>query len=154
MNKWMTLGIGVFVIAVAALVVILVLPSPTHAPTKEPRDTADMGNAAEVQDLIRVSTPAPGGTAGSPLVVTGEARGTWYFEASFPYELRDASGNVIAQGPVQAAGDWMTTDFVPFSVSITYPPQAAGSAGTLILKKDNPSGLPENEKSLTIPVVF
>ncbi|HVU79840.1 MAG TPA: Gmad2 immunoglobulin-like domain-containing protein [Candidatus Paceibacterota bacterium] len=154
MNKWMTLGIGVFVVAVAALTVILILPSPTHAPTKEHADTTDMGNAAELQDLIRVTTPAPGGTAGSPLAVSGEARGTWYFEASFPYELRDASGNVIAQGPVQAASDWMTTDFVPFTVSISYPAQPSGSHGTLILKKDNPSGLPENEKSLTIPVVF
>jgi hypothetical protein len=151
MNKWMTLGIGVFVVAVAALVVILILPSPTQAPTKEP---SNVGNAAEVQDLIRVTTPVPGSTAGSPLVVSGEARGGWYFEASFPYELQDASGNVIAQGPVQANGDWMTEDFVPFSLSIVYPAQPAGSAGTLILRKDNPSGLPENENALLIPIVF
>src|SRR5690606_7013544 len=36
------------------------------------------------RDLIRVSTPAAGGTVTSPIRVTGEARGTWYFEGSFP----------------------------------------------------------------------
>lgn len=177
----MILGIGVFILAVAALVVILVLPSPTKAPTVEPTTfaecvaagypvlesyprqcntpsgkgfTEDIGNAIAMQDTIRVTSPKPGATAKAPLTVSGEARGTWYFEASFPYELRAADGTVLAQGPVQAQGEWMTTEFVPFSVSIAFPAQAAGSQGTLILKKDNPSGLPENDAALTIPVAF
>jgi hypothetical protein len=181
MNKWMTLGIGIFIIAVLALIALFVLPSPTRAPTKEPTTfaecvaagypvvesyprqcntpsgkgfTEDIGNAIEKQDLIRVTSPMPGDSIASPMTVSGEARGTWYFEASFPYELRTASGTVIAQGPVQASGDWMTTEFVPFSVDISFPAQPKGSTGTLLLKKDNPSGLPANEDALTIPVVF
>lgn len=149
MNKWTTLGIGIFVVAVIAGVFFVLLPPRAQAPT-----TTDADNAAEKADKIRATAPTPNSTVTSPLTVTGQARGTWYFEASFPYELRTASGTVIAQGPVQAQSDWMTEDFVPFSVSIPFPPQLSGSEGTLILHKDNPSGLPENEDQLIIPVVF
>src|SRR3989344_5333702 len=43
-------------------------------------------------DLIRVSAPTPNEVLSSPLVVLGEARGPWYFEATFPIELKDESG--------------------------------------------------------------
>ena len=38
----------------------------------------------ETIDRIRVNNPRPNQTISSPLTVTGEARGSWYFEASFP----------------------------------------------------------------------
>ena len=65
-------------------------------------------------DLIHVTFPRSNDLVSSPLTVQGEARGNWYFEASFPVKLLDANGNVIAQTPAQAQGEWMTTDFVPF----------------------------------------
>ncbi len=114
----------------------------------------DIGNALDKQNLIVAESPRPGAKVSSPLTISGQARGYWFFEASLPYELQDANGNVIAQGPVQASGEWMTEDFVPFTIGITFPAQPAGSTGKLLLKKDNPSGLPENEDALVIPVVF
>ena len=88
------------------------------------------------------------------LRVTGKARGGWYFEASFPVQIKNASGTVIAEGPAQAQGEWMTQDYVPFKITLSFPAQAAGSKGTVVLRNDNPSGLPENDKSLEIPVTF
>jgi hypothetical protein len=114
----------------------------------------DIGNALEKADLIVVETPRPGAIASSPLTISGEARGYWFFEASFPYELLDQNGTTIAQGPIQATGEWMTENFVPFTVQITFPAQPAGSTGTLLLKKDNPSGLPEHDDQLIVPVMF
>lgn len=106
--------------------------------------------------MIVVDAPKPGAEISSPLKVTGKARGTWYFEASFPVQLTDASGKVIATVPAQAKGDWMTTEFVPFEATLTFSSLgvADGSKGTLILRKDNPSGLPEHDDSREIPVVF
>ena len=102
---------------------------------------------------ITVTTPIANAVLTSPFTVSGKAKGTWYFEASFPLILQDANGKVLAQLPVQAQGDWMTTDFVPFSASIAFAkPETA--TGVLILKNDNPSGLPENDKSISIPVTF
>ena len=102
---------------------------------------------------INVSLPQPNSVVSSPLTVTGEARGTWYFEASFPVKLYDANNSLLAQAPAQALSDWMTTDFVSFSVTLTFPTPST-QTGTLVLEKDNPSGLPQNDDSFSIPVSF
>jgi len=111
--------------------------------------------AQEVQykDLVHVNAPLPGAKVGSPLTVTRRARGNWYFEASFPVKLLDGNGNQIAIAPAQAQGDWMTVDYVPFSVTLTFA-QPVTATGTLILQKDNPSGEPQFDDFVSIPVTF
>ena len=106
-----------------------------------------------VHQHIRVTAPSPGAQIASPLTVAGEARGSWYFEASFPVRLVDASGQQLAIVPAQAKGEWMTSNFVPFEVQLSFGTPPTGS-GFLILQKDNPSGLPEQADSLVIPVRF
>lgn len=46
----------------------------------------------------------------------------------------------------------MTTDFVPFQATLTF--ETASQNGTLVLEKDNPSGEPQNDASLSVPVRF
>lgn len=104
-------------------------------------------------DLIRVATPLPHATIKSPLIVQGEARGKWFFEASFPVRLLDETEKEIAIGIAQAGGDWMTEKFVPFTATLRFQEPGTGS-GTLVLEKDNPSGVPEYADALRIPVVF
>lgn len=111
-------------------------------------------NLSEKENLIRVDAPAPGGVVTSPLVMTGDARGTWYFEASFPVELQDADGNVIAQSYAQAQGEWMTEDFVPFASTMTFTVPSGVTEGVVYLRKDNPSGLPEYDDAAYFPVSF
>lgn len=103
--------------------------------------------------LISVSSLRSGDTVMSPLTITGLARGYWFFEASFPVELRDAKGNILSIGIAQAQGDWMTEALVPFSVTFAFK-NAQTQNGTIVFKKDNPSGLPENEDSFTLPVMI
>jgi len=103
--------------------------------------------------LIGVSFPKPNTVIQSPLVVQGKEVGTWYFEASFPVRLLDANGKELAATPAQAQGDWRTTDFVPFQATLTFG-QPTTPTGTLVFQKDNPSGLPENEKSISVPIRF
>jgi hypothetical protein len=105
------------------------------------------------KDLIRVVSPATGETVGSPLVVSGIARGSWYFEASFPVRLLDAAGKVLAEAPAAAQGGWMTENFVPFVVTLDLDASSV-KEGKLILANDNPSGLPENDKSIELPLKF
>lgn len=113
-------------------------------------------NPQSKADLIQVNYPQSGDIVKSPLHIFGKARGTWFFEASFPVVLKDIDGKVIATGFAKADGDWMTTDFVDFTADIEYniPTDSAISIGELILKKDNPSGLPENDDSISIPIKF
>ena len=104
-------------------------------------------------DLICVSAPRPNQTISSPLVLEGEARGTWFFEASFPARLFDDDGNEIAVAIVQAQGEWMTEDFVPFLATLEFETPDT-EQGMLVFEKDNPSGLPEYADQLSMPVYF
>ena len=83
----------------------------------------------------------------------GGARGSWFFEASFPIKITDEQGNVLGSSFVQAQSDWMTENFVPFKGEITYASESGGK-GFLVLSKDNPSGLPENDKEIKIPIIL
>lgn len=107
-------------------------------------------------DMIIIDSPTPGQTVSSPITVTGKARGNWFFEASFPIGVTNWDGLIIGQGIATAQGDWMTTEFVPFTATITYtlPEGTPYNRGTLILKKDNPSGLPENDDAREIPIIL
>ncbi len=48
----------------------------------------------------------------------------------------------------------MTTNFVSFTATLTFPAQPANSQGTLKFKKDNPSGLPQNDQDFQVPIQF
>jgi hypothetical protein len=104
-------------------------------------------------DLIRVELPFPEAVTGKDFSVIGEARGTWYFEASFPIELFDKNGALLATAVAQAQDDWMTENFVPFKADFNVPESYIGPA-TLVLKKDNPSGLPEHDASISFPITI
>lgn len=88
---------------------------------------------------IRVASPKANEIVRSPLRVAGEARGTWYFEASFPVSLFDANGKRLVAAPAQAKGEWMTTDFVPFEAELRFS-EPSTSTGFLLLREDDPSG--------------
>lgn len=107
-------------------------------------------NISNETDLIRLSNPLPNQEISSPLLIEGEARGNWYFEASFPIKLYDENNNLIAQTVGQAKSDWMTNDFVPFKAELIF--NSTSTNGILVLEKDNPSGLPENSNQLNIPI--
>jgi len=117
-------------------------------------------NISETNEMIQVVTPQSGQLIDSPLQLVGEATGPWYFEASAPVELRDWQDNVIAQSYISAQGDWMVTNFVSFTGEIIFSsPYATGDPaeqqqGSLVLQKANPSGLPEHDSELVIPILF
>lgn len=104
--------------------------------------------------VIVVASPIKDSEITSPLSVAGRARGNWFFEASFPIVLVDSYGNVISESHATAQGEWMTEDFVKFVGVLEFSNFIKGSKGKLILKKDNPSGLPEHDDSVEIPIVF
>ena len=105
------------------------------------------------EKMIRVTAPAPNTLVSSPLTVTGEARGNWYFEASFPIKIFDANGKMLGQHYAEAQDDWMTTNFVPFRGTLNFA-TSTSPTGTLVLEKDNPSGLPEHDAEVRIPIRF
>ncbi len=105
-------------------------------------------------NMIVVVSPVKDSIVGSPLSVAGRARGTWFFEGSFPIILQDTYGNILAESHATAQGEWMTEEFVNFLGSIQFNNHVKGSSVFLILKKDNPSGLPEHDDSTKIPIIL
>ena len=86
-----------------------------------------------------------------PFQISGKARGFWFFEASFPIKLVDENNNVLATTIAQAREEWMTEDFVDFEAKLEFVPEK-DQKGFLVFMRDNPSGLPENDKEFKIPV--
>jgi hypothetical protein len=113
--------------------------------------TIAVARRARADDAIRVASPTPDEIVASPLVVRGEARGPWYFEASFPVRLLDARGNVLAEAPAQAQEEWMTTELVPFEAVLEFATPGTDT-GTLVLERANASGLPEHDDERRIAV--
>lgn len=103
-------------------------------------------------DLIQIFKPLPNEVIKSPLKIRGKARGSWFFEADFPVILTDWDGLIISEGVAQTQEEWMTENFIPFFSKIEFEKPEFKDNGTLILRKDNPSGLPEHDNALEINI--
>ncbi len=110
------------------------------------------GEPVRESDIVVIS-PQPNELVKSPLVIEGKAKGNWFFEAVFPAKVLDNKGNEIGRAQIQATSDWMTADFVPFKGEVIFV-NGKIEIGTLILEKDNPSGLPQNAGKIEIPLRF
>lgn len=103
--------------------------------------------------VAKVYLPTRGTILKNPLIVLGEVPGSWSFEANFPVILKDSRGDVIAQAPAQLLGEWTTNELAPFSAVLPHASSVSGD-GVLVLQRDNPSGLTENDDSIVIPVKY
>jgi hypothetical protein len=126
----------------------------TGTNTETGTDTGTMNpNLAALHDRVVVDAPKSGQTVFQSFTITGKAPGGWYFEASFPIKVVDPQGNTIAQGPATALSDWMTSEDVAFKADLKLATDYSGPA-TLVLMNDNPSGMPENQDSISIPIII
>ncbi len=179
MKKIIYIIIGLAVIAVLVLTVRFVFGGPEdnwicqdgvwvkHGNPSFPEPVSGCGNQGKTddtttststdgyiyKDLIKIDSPIQNQKINSPVSIKGEARGNWYFEASFPVQVLDEDGTVIGRGTGQAQGEWTTTNFVPFIGEINFS-KPKGKTGSIVFKKDNPSGLPANDDSVSIPINF
>lgn len=125
------------------------------------KELASEGKGDEIQivtqneptgDDVRISQLGENDVISSPLVINGSAK-DWYFEGSFVVKLLNDNDEILAQGSAQAQDDWMEDNFVPFTVELVFDSKGA-EKGRLVFEKSNPSGLPENTKSVSLPVLF
>lgn len=111
-----------------------------------------------IADKIIITAPAKDAVISSPVAVSGRARGTWFFEGSFPIDVYDDTNKLLGQGfasfiPSVEEPEWMTENFVNFSGSIKFSNTNAAS-GYILFKKDNPSDMRELDESYKLPVKF
>lgn len=175
MEKTTKILISIIVVLAIGLITILTLRFSTsedawlcqngnwtkHGNPNTPQPTTACGvpsGTISYDDLIYITGLQQNQLVTSPLTIAGKARGSWYFEAQFPITVYDAIGTVIGSGTAQAQGDWQTNDYVPFTANVTFStasiPLSSEPKGTIVVQNDNPSGLLENAKSISIPVRF
>lgn len=158
-SQYVTAIVLALIIGLGGLFLALT-PTPTVAPESvndlpiiDPSQQGQPTYENATPNDIVVTLPFPGAVTGKEFSVRGKARGYWFFEASFPVVVYDDKGNELAIGlanPEPAGTEWMTTEFVDFKADLKVPDTYIGPA-VLLLKKDNPSGLPEHDAQVSFP---
>ncbi len=128
-RNWSIIGISAVAICMIIIGVFFIDREPTlqeRYPDLQGRDLNAMlirektQKAADMVSVNPASIPFP---VTSPLTVTGSARGSWYSKDSFPVELHDKNGIVIATGMAAAQDKGSKKSFIPFSVTLAFAPQ-------------------------------
>ncbi len=124
----------------------------TSTPSKPVEVSSGSEQLAPLSSQVFVTSPQENAHVGHSFTVAGLAPGPWFFEAQFPIMVRAADGTTIGHATGKAQGEWMTDKQVTFT-SIMQLDATYHGAATLVLLKDNPSGLPENDDSVEIPII-
>ncbi len=83
----------------------------------------------------------------------GVIKGGYFFEGNILVGIADLNKKIILQSNGIAKSDWMTIDPVSFEGNINFSKEPKGKA-YLVIHNDNASGLPENDKSILIPIII
>jgi hypothetical protein len=156
-TKYLVIGLGVVIVLILGILAFVPAAHGPTAPATHTTSTAETDNpepATSLDGNVRVSAPNAEDLVTSPARVAGNVTGGgWFFENTFPVKVLDGDGKVLGQGQAQALTDWESTGTVPFAAVIPFAaPRFA--AGSIVLSRDNPSGLPQNGQSFSIPVRF
>jgi hypothetical protein len=153
MNKLVKYIAVIFAIIIVILLGILIFVKSPRAPLSGSVPEAP-SYPTSPDGHVEIADPVPGQTMISPKAVSGWVTGgEWFFEGTFPVKVVDADGTVLGQGQAQAQGDWMSTGTVAFTGTISFSAPHF-ETGTIVFSKDNPSGLPQNDESFSVPVRF
>jgi hypothetical protein len=150
--KYIAIIFAVIIVILLGILAFVNLPQKgtvaTGSVSMEPNYPTSSDGHVKIMNLM------PGQTITSPETVNGVVTGGgWFFEAVFPVKVMDGDRTVLGLGQAQAESDWMTTGTVPFSATVSFSvPHSV--TGIVVFSKDNPSGLPQNTESFSVPVRF
>ncbi|MDP2950981.1 MAG: Gmad2 immunoglobulin-like domain-containing protein, partial [bacterium] len=122
-------------------------------PSSEMPTSTCPGFLPQEPDWVILSTPKENELVSSPILIEGKAKGTWFFEGSFPAKLYNEQGELLSVAIASSKGEWMTEDYVDFTAQMTFL-VATTTKAKLVLERDNPSGLSELEKSVEFSLVL
>ncbi|MDQ3075805.1 MAG: Gmad2 immunoglobulin-like domain-containing protein [bacterium] len=108
------------------------------------------GNVADLVSFsIKPNTKVPKGI----LSYRGSIKGAYFFEANILINILDANKKLLKASNAMATTEWMTVEPVEFEGNISFAGLPSGPA-YFEIHNDNPSGLPENDKSVLIPIII
>lgn len=142
-----------FLVFILGGLIFIILPPKTVLAPVPNTNQIELEPVDDKSDFIKVTKPLANSSISSPVEISGQARGTWFFEGSFPIIIMDANDLIIGQGIATSSEEWMTENFIPFNATV-YFERPETVSGKFILKKDNPSGLKEKDDQLILPIQF
>ncbi|MFZ2072523.1 MAG: hypothetical protein WAV10_02510 [Minisyncoccia bacterium] len=117
-------------------------------PTK-PASVSVLGNKS---DLVSFSI-APGASVSGVMSANGSVRGAYFFEGNIVVRILGVNKAVLRTTYGTATSAWMTTDPVTFNTTLDFTGLTTGPS-YIEIHNDNASGLPENDKSILIPIII
>lgn len=143
---------------VSLIIVIIVVLFFTLVSNKEKKilnnnvssvETKILGNE---KDLVSFSVN-PGQSVTGILNVTGVVRGGYFFEGNILLNILDSDKKILRESNGKAKTEWMTAVPVTFEGELVFTMLPRGRA-FIEIHNDNASGLPENDKSILIPIII
>lgn len=117
-------------------------------------DNKEESNKGYENDDLKLDTFKENDLLNNKEIIKGKMKGNYFFEGTFPIIVEDLNGNVLGQTTTKITPGWETEDFVKFETEEIIFDNKNKKEGYLIFKNDNPSGLPEYEKTIKIKVKF
>ncbi|MDQ5954212.1 MAG: hypothetical protein QG583_140 [Patescibacteria group bacterium] len=130
---------------------IMLKDKATYLPVLEQNVPARV-TEGKTADLVSFSI-LPNTEVSGILSYRGSIKGAWFFEANIQINILDANKNVIKASNAVAKTEWMTVEPVEFEGNIDFTGLTKGPA-YFEIHNDNPSGLPENDKFIQIPIII
>lgn len=143
-------AILLIIILILLVIVVFFVTKKADAPVVD--NNTDIGILGNGNDLVFLSI-LPGAKVSGISNLTGEIKGGYFFEANILVNVLDKNKNVLKQGHGTATMDWMTSEPVSFTAQVDFT-GLTPQHGYLEIHNDNASGLPENDKSILIPIII
>lgn len=157
-NKWIIPALTFIVIGLTVALVYILWLSPQDGNQtsseggRTNQSTAQDFTTANGTKLIIDNWPTDGVVV-NPLSLTGQVPGSWSHEGLFSIDILCEGDIGLPGATAQLEGDWMTNELVPFTASLSFDSTTKECGDlSIILRKANPSGLPENDDSLSLIV--
>ena len=140
----------IWLLSVLSIIIVILIGILIFVPAKPSTKVQPV-----VTEGIQVILPTANEEVSSPINITGIVNGGGWggFEGQVgTVKLLDGNGNELATSVLTATTDW-TISPTNFKATITLGKAYQGSA-TLIFSNENPSGMPQNNKIFTLPVII
>ena len=157
-NKDSKIRILIIVIIIVLLAIIFLFTKKVNAPVvennniiikQENKNIEILGNKL---DLVSFSI-IPGSKVSGVMSYRGSVKGGYFFEANILINILDMNKKVLKTSNAVATSNWMTAEPVLFEGNIDFTRLTKGPA-YFEIHNDNASGLPENDKSILIPIII
>lgn len=101
---------------------------------------------------VNITSIKSQGLITSPVEILGTIDRSWTWEGTFQIEIVDGNGESLNSFPVGVIFENDDDKVGEFSISIPF--ESTTESGFIVVHSDNPSGLPENEKTFKLPIIF